>query len=169
MTLKVGDRIPDDELVYVPYDANENLQACPFPQKYKLHDRLKGKKAVIFAIPAAFSPTCAETHIPGFVKNSDALKAKGVDEIICVALNDGFVMNAFGKVTGANKSIIMAGDGNGTFTRATGLTLDLSSLSLGTRSKRYAMIVDHLVVKYLGVESGGEVSDSSAEAVLANL
>ena len=92
-----------------------------------------------------------------------------MDEIICVSVNDGFVMNAFGKVTGANKKIIMAGDGNGTFTPALGLTQDLSSLALGTRSKRYAMVVDDLVVKYLGVESGGEVSDSSAEAVLAHL
>ncbi|KAI9479506.1 Redoxin [Zychaea mexicana] len=169
MTVKVGDEIPNGELTYVPYNEKEELNACTVPQPYKIHDNLKNKKAVIFAIPGAFTPTCTQEHLPGFVKNYDALKARGVDEVICVAVNDGFVMNAFGKVTGANKNIIFAGDGAGTFTESLDLTLDLSSLGIGKRSKRYAMIVDNLVIKYLGVESGGNVEDSSAEAVLAEL
>ncbi|KAI9253464.1 Redoxin [Phascolomyces articulosus] len=169
MTVKVGDKIPDGELAYVPYDEKEELAACTRPQPFKVHEQLKGKKAVIFAIPGAFTPTCTETHLPGFVKNYDALKAKGVDQVICVAVNDGFVMNAFGKVTGTKDKIIMAGDGGAVFTHALGLPLDLTALGLGTRSKRYALIVDDLVIKYLGVEEGGDVKASSAEEVLAQL
>ncbi|KAI9310946.1 thioredoxin-like protein [Dichotomocladium elegans] len=169
MTIKVGDQIPDEQLAYVPYDATESLEACPFPQRYKIHDNFKGKKVVLFAIPAAFSGTCQEKHLPGFVKEYDALKAKGADLVICIAVNDGWAMNAFGKVSGAKDKIIMAGDGNGTFTKALGLELDLTSLNMGVRSKRYAMVIDDLIVKYLGVEDGLDVDASSAEAVLKNL
>ncbi|KAG2227860.1 hypothetical protein INT45_002098 [Circinella minor] len=169
MTVKVGDEIPNGDLAYVPYSETEELNACTIPQPFKVHDQLKNKKVVIFAIPGAFTPTCTETHLPGFVKNYDALKAKGIDKVICVSVNDGFVMNAFGKVTGVKDKIIMVGDGSGAFTQALGLPLDLTARGLGVRSKRYAMIVDNLVIKYLGVEEGSDVKDSSAEAVLAQL
>ncbi|KAL1936676.1 hypothetical protein VTP01DRAFT_810 [Rhizomucor pusillus] len=169
MTIKVGDKIPYGVFSYVPYESGEDLKACPFPQPYKIHDKLKNKRAVIFGIPAAFSPTCSEQHVPSFVENADALKAKGIEEIICTAVNDGFATNTFGKLIGAKDKIIMAGDGNGEFAKSIGMEQDMTALGMGVRSKRYAMVVDDLVVKYLGVEEGGEVTSSSAEAVLENL
>lgn len=107
--------------------------------------------------------------MPSFVENADALKAKGIEEIICTAVNDGFATNTFGKLLGAKDKIIMAGDGNGEFAKSIGMEQDMTALGMGVRSKRYAMVVDDLVVKYLGVEEGGEVTSSSAEAVLENL
>ncbi|CDH61529.1 peroxiredoxin [Lichtheimia corymbifera JMRC:FSU:9682] len=169
MALKVGDTIPDGILQYVPYDPNESLEACPRPLQYKIHEKLKGKKAVIFAIPGPFTPACSENHVPGFLRAADSLQAKGVNEIVCMSLIDGFVMNAFGKVSGNKGKIIMAGDGNGTFTKALGLTMDATKGGLGIRSKRFAMVVDDLKITYIGVEPAPGVTVSSADAVLAKL
>ncbi|KAL1926735.1 hypothetical protein VTP01DRAFT_5381 [Rhizomucor pusillus] len=168
-TVKVGDTIPDGTLQYVPYDPNESLQACPRPLPYKIHEKLKGKKAVIFAIPGPFTPTCSEQHVPGFLAAADALHAKGVSDIICMSVVDGFVMNAFGKVSGTKDKIIMAGDGSATFATALGLTQDLTKNGMGIRSKRFAILVDDLVVKYVGVEQAPGVTASGADAILAKL
>lgn len=116
-----------------------------------------------------FTPTCSEQHVPGFLQAADALRAKGVSDIICMSVADGFVMNAFGKVSGAKDKIIMAGDGSATFTKALGLDQDLTQNGMGVRSKRFAIIVDDLVVKYVGVEEGRGLSASGADAVLAKL
>lgn len=116
-----------------------------------------------------FTPTCTENHVPGFLQKADELRAKGVDEIICLSVIDGFVMNAFGKMLGTKDKIIMAGDGNATFSTALGLTQDCSKGGLGTRSKRFAIIVDDLKIKYVGVEDAPGLSVSSVESVLAQL
>lgn len=169
MTIQVGDTIPDGTLHYVPYDSSENITACTRPIPYKIHEKLKGKKAVIFAIPGPFTPTCSESHVPGFLSAYDQFKAKGVDEIICLSVIDGFVMNAFAKAYQTGEKIIMAGDGSAFFTEALGLTQDLTKMGMGIRSKRFAILVDDLKVKYVGVEDAPGVSSSGAEAVLAKL
>ncbi|ORZ02503.1 Redoxin [Syncephalastrum racemosum] len=169
MAIKVGDIIPDGTLQYVPYDPSEALNACPRPLEYKIHEKLKGKKAIIFAIPGPFTPTCSEQHVPGFISAADALRAKGVSDIICLSVVDGFVMNAFGKVSGSKDKIIMAGDGSATFTSALGLTQDLTKNGMGIRAKRFAIILDDLVVKYVGVEQGRTLEASGADVVLAKL
>ncbi|KAI7872017.1 Redoxin [Spinellus fusiger] len=167
--IKVGDIIPDGVLHYVPYDPNEDIKACPRPLPLKVHDRFKGKKVVLFAIPGPFTPTCSEQHVPGFLDAHSALKSKGISDVICLSVTDGFVMNAFGKISDTTDKIIMAGDGSGSFSRALGLTQDLSKHGMGVRSHRFAIVVDDLVVKYIGVESEPGVSSSGAQAVLAKL
>ncbi|KAI8975193.1 Redoxin [Mycotypha africana] len=169
MTIKVGDIIPDATLQYVPFDPNEDITACPRPIALKLHDKLKGKKAVIFAIPGPFTPACSETHVPGFINAHEALKSKGVSDIICISVTDGFVMNAFAKAFKVGDKVIMAGDGSAEFSKALGLTQDLTKNGMGIRSKRFAILVDDLVVKYVGVEQAPGVTSSGAEAVLAKL
>lgn len=160
------------------------------PIQFKIHEQLKGKKAVIFAIPGPFtrkysapndqwSPysfwthprpaTCSEQHVPGFIEMADQIKAKGVSHIICVSVMDGFVMNAFGKVSGSKDKVIMAGDGNAAFCGALGLTQDLTKGGMGVRSKRFAIVVDDLVVKYVGVEAAPGTTVSGADAILAKL
>ncbi|KAH8553693.1 Redoxin [Umbelopsis sp. PMI_123] len=167
--IKVGDIIPDVPLSYVPFDPKEDLKACTRPIPFKIHEQLKGKKAVIFAIPGPFTPTCSEQHVPGFIENYDKLKSKGVNYIICVSVIDGFVMNAFAKVVGSTDKVIMAGDGSAAFTSALGLTQDLTKNGMGIRSKRFAIVVNDLVVEYVGVESAPGTTVSGAEAVLAKL
>ncbi|GAB5585206.1 peroxiredoxin type-2 [Umbelopsis nana] len=167
--IKVGDIIPDVPLSYVPYDPNEDLKACPRPIQFKIHEQLNGKKAVIFAIPGPFTPTCSEQHVPGFIEMADQIKAKGVSHIICVSVMDGFVMNAFGKVSGSKDKVIMAGDGNAAFCGALGLTQDLTKGGMGVRSKRFAIVVDDLIVKYVGVEAAPGTTVSGADAILAKL
>ncbi|CAO3693442.1 hypothetical protein G6F70_003768 [Rhizopus microsporus] len=169
MSIHIGDIIPDATLHYVPYNPNEEITACPRPIPFKIHEQLKGKKAVIFAIPGPFTPTCSETHVPGFLNAYEALKAKGVNEIICISVSDGFVMNAFAKAYKAGDKVIMAGDGSAEFSKALGLTQDLTKAGMGIRSKRFAIIVDDLVIKYVGVEDAPGVTASGAEAVLAKL
>ncbi|CAO0789780.1 unnamed protein product [Mucor circinelloides] len=169
MSIKVGDIIPDGTLQYVPFDPKEDITACPRPIPYKIHEKLKGKKAVIFAIPGPFTPACSETHVPGFISAHDALKAKGVSDVICISVMDGFVMNAFAKAYKAGDKVIMAGDGSAIFSGALGLTQDLTNNGMGVRSKRFAIVIDDLVVKYVGVEQAPGVTSSGAEAVLAKL
>ncbi|RUS23044.1 Redoxin [Endogone sp. FLAS-F59071] len=168
MTVKVGDKIPDVSLGYVEYDPSAGVEVCQRPASVKTHNFFKSKKVVIFAIPGAFTPTCQETHVPGFLQQYNDFKQQGYDQIICLSIIDAFVMNAFGKVLGVQDKILMVGDGNGEFSSALGLTQDLTVAGFGSlRAKRYAIVVDDLVVKYVGVESGPGVTESGADAILA--
>jgi peroxiredoxin len=133
-------------------------------------DLTKGKKVVLFAVPGAFTPTCSEQHLPGFLESAAALKAKGIQTIACIAVNDPFVMGAWDKATGVDGRIELLSDGNAEFTKALGLEFDGGAVGLGTRSRRYAMVVDDGVVKTLLVEEApGQAEKSSAQAVLATL
>jgi peroxiredoxin len=129
-----------------------------------------GRKIVLFAVPGAFTPTCHEQHLPGFVRQAAALKAKGVDEVVCVAVNDPFVLRAWEEQSGVGETVKVLSDGNAAFTRAIGMEVELAGPFLGTRSKRYAMLVDDGVVKELMVEDNpGQVTGSGADAILAKL
>ena len=133
-------------------------------------DLTDGKKVVLFAVPGAFTPTCSEQHLPGFMQHADAIKAKGVDSIVCVTVNDPFVVSEWTKIMGADGKVDILSDGNAEFTKAVGLELDASGFGLGTRSQRYAMIVDSGVVKTLLVEDvPTQAEASSANAILAAL
>lgn len=156
--IKIGDSIPS---------ATTHLMTAEGPKPVDIAEFCAGKKVVVFAVPGAFTPTCSAAHLPGFVVNADTIKAKGVDEIVCTSVNDAFVMSAWGQSANAEHLTLLA-DGNAELATALGLTLDASGFGMGTRSKRYAMIIDQGVVSHLAVdESGFEVS--SAEAVLAAL
>ena len=159
MAIKEGDKLPDATM-YVMKDGR--------PTPITTAELFAGKKAVVFAVPGAFTPTCSQAHLPGFVVNADALKAKGVDEIICLSVNDAFVMDSWGQEKNAEQ-LLMVGDGNGEFTRKLGLEMDGSGFGLGTRSQRYAMVVDDGVVKKLAVEEPGKLDVSKAEAMLEAL
>jgi peroxiredoxin len=128
-----------------------------------------GRKVVLFAVPGAFTPTCSMNHLPGFVAAAEQIKAKGVDTIACVAVNDVHVMNAWGKHAGTEGKVMMLADGNGDFARATGLNVDLKPYGMGERSKRYSMIVENGVVKQLNVEDKSGVNVSGAETILTQL
>lgn len=159
MTLKTGDKIPASTLKTMGDNG---------PKDITTDELFSGKKVVLFAVPGAFTPGCSMTHLPGYVVNADKIKAKGVDTIACMAVNDAFVMDAWGKAQNAGE-ILMLGDGNGDFTRALDLELDGTGFGLGMRSQRFAMIVDDGVVKHLAVEEGPGVEVSAAEAILAQL
>lgn len=160
MTIKVGDKIPSATLMQMKNGA---------PQPVKTADFFSGKKVVVFALPGAFTPTCSAKHLPGFVQHAGELKQKGVDAIACVSVNDAFVMGAWGEQQKAGDNVAMLADGNGDFTKALGLEMDASKFGMGTRSQRFAMIVDDGVVKTLNVEEPGAFSVSSAEHVLKQL
>ena len=160
MTIKVGDKIPSITL-------REMTEGGPKP--VSSDELFAGKKVALFALPGAFTPTCSAKHVPGFVQNAEALKAKGVDAIACVSVNDAFVMGAWGKDQGAGDKVRMLADGNGEFTAAVGLEMDGSKFGMGKRSQRYSMIVDNGVVKTLNVEAPGAFEVSSAEHMLGQL
>ena len=160
MTIHVGDKVPSATLMEMQEGG---------PKPVKTDDMFAGKKVVVFALPGAFTPTCSAKHVPGFVQNFDALKAKGVDEIACVSVNDAFVMGAWGKDQKSDGKVRMLADGNGDFTKAIGLELDASRFGMGPRSQRYSMVVQDGVVKELNVEEGGEFRVSSADYMLAQL
>jgi glutaredoxin/glutathione-dependent peroxiredoxin len=160
MTIAVGDKIPDVELRRMGKREPEVLRSL---------DIFGHGKVVVFGLPGAFTPTCSDFHLPGFIVRAEDLRAKGVDLIACVSVNDAYVMGAWGAAQGAGDAVMMLGDGNGEFTRALGLENDLRVAGLGLRSKRYAMVLDDGVVSYLGVETEPGVSVSGAEAVLAEL
>lgn len=159
MAIQEGDRLPEATL-HVMQDGR--------PTAVTTGDLFGGKKVVLFAVPGAFTPTCSQAHLPGYVANADEIKAKGVDSIVCVAVNDAFVMDAWGADRNAEE-LVMAGDGNGEFTAAIGLEMDGRGFGLGTRSERYAMIVDDGVVTKLAVEAPGAFEVSKAEAILEAL
>jgi len=160
MTLHVGDKVPSATLMEMQEGG---------PKPVKTDDFFAGKKVVVFALPGAFTPTCSAKHVPGFVQHFDELKAKGIDEIACVSVNDAFVMGAWGKDQKSDGKVHMLADGNGDFTKAMGLEMDGSRFGMGSRSQRYAMIVDNGVIKELNVEEPGAFSVSSAEHVLKQL
>lgn len=160
MTIKVGDKLPAVTLHRMG-DAG--------PQTVSVEELCKGKKVVLFALPGAFTPTCSARHLPGFVEHADAIKAKGVDSIVCLSVNDAFVMDAWGKQQAVDDKVIMLADGNGDFTRAVGLEMDGSGFGMGQRSQRYAMVIDDGIVTHLAVEQPREFSVSSADSILAQL
>ncbi len=160
MAIKKGDRLPSVKL---------NRMGADGPEAVESGDLFKGKKAVVFAVPGAFTPTCSARHLPGFVQHADAIKAKGVDLVACLSVNDVFVMDAWGKASNTGDKVEMLADGNGAFAHAVDLEMDGSGFGLGTRSQRYAMIVEDGVVKELFVEEPGAFEVSSAEHVLKAL
>jgi peroxiredoxin len=157
MAISVGDRLPD---------ATFAVMGGEGPDQKTTADIFGGKKVVLFAVPGAFTPTCSKQHLPGFVANADKIKAKGIDAIACTAVNDVFVMDAWGKSAGADGKVVMLADGSANFAKKLGLEMDLSERGLGMRSKRYAMIVEDGVVKALEIEDApGSAEKSGAEAI----
>ena len=157
--IKVGDQIPSHKLTAATSDG---------PREMTTEEVFAGKTVVLFAVPGAFTPTCSAKHLPGYVENMDALRAKGVDTVACTAVNDVFVLDAWAKAGGVD-GILMLADGSGTFARAMGLEWDLLARGLGMRSQRYAMVVRDGRVAHLGVEAPGGFELRRAEAVLAAL
>jgi glutaredoxin/glutathione-dependent peroxiredoxin len=161
MPIKVGDRVPNGSFMVMTADG---------PKPKTTDELFKGKKIVLFAVPGAFTPTCNNNHLPGFLKNADALKAKGVDAIAVTGVNDVFVMEAWKKSTGATGKIEFLADGSANWAKAMGLTADLTERGLGVRSQRYAMLVEDGVVKKLNVEEApGKAETSSADNLLKSM
>ncbi len=158
MTIKVGDKLPQATFMTMGADG---------PKPMTTDDIFAGKRVALFAVPGAYTPTCSARHLPGFKDKAGELKAKGVDAIACVSVNDVFVMNAWGASQEIGESIIMLADGNGDFTKALGLEMDASKFGMGARSQRYSMVVDDGVVETLNVEDGGDFKVSSADYMLA--
>ena len=160
MTIKVGDKLPDATFVVMTADG---------PSPKTTAEVFGGKKVALFAVPGAFTPTCQQQHMPGFVGRVDELKSKGINTIACTAVNDVFVMTQFAKDTGADGKILMLADGNGEFAKKVGLDIDLSGFGLGLRSKRYAMLVDDGLVKVLNVEDTPPEHDKSSARSLCSV
>ena len=165
MTIKIGDTLPEGTLAeFIEVEGN----GCSLgPNTFDIEKETAGKKIAIFALPGAFTPTCSAQHVPGYVKNAEALKAAGVDEIWCVSVNDAFVMGAWGRDQHTQGKVRMMADGSGTFTQATGLTLDLVARGMGVRSQRFSMLVKDGVVKALNLEASGKFEVSDAETLLS--
>lgn len=159
MTIRIGDRLPSATLSHMTEDG---------PQPIQTDDYFAGRKVVLFSVPGAFTPTCSAYHLPGFVENQAAIRGKGVDAIACMAVNDVWVMHAWGKSANA-RGIDMLADGNGDFARALGLERDSTAFGMGLRSQRFALVAEDGVVSALMVEAPGEFRVSSAESVLASL
>jgi len=160
MTIQVGEKIPDAKLTHMTAEG---------PRPITTSELFAGKKVVLFAVPGAFTPTCSLKHLPGYVESHAKFVEKGVDTVACVAVNDVFVMNAWGKDQHAEGKVTMLADGNAELTKALGLVLDASGFGMGTRSQRYALYAVDGVVKALEVEPGGGLSVSSAESLLAKI
>ncbi|MEQ8412159.1 MAG: peroxiredoxin [Erythrobacter sp.] len=159
MTISVGDTVPDVTLVKATSEGPQQVQAS---------DYFAGRKVALFSVPGAFTPTCSAKHLPGFVDKAGDLKAKGVDEITCTAVNDAFVMNAWNKADGS-EDITMLADGNGDFAEALGLTMDGSGFGMGKRGQRFSMVINDGVVEQLNIEAPGDYKVSSAEHMLGQL
>ena len=160
MAIKAGDRMPSGTLKTMTKDG---------PKDVSTDELFTGKKVVLFSVPGAFTPTCDAKHLPGFVDLADQIKAKGVDTIACTAVNDVFVMNAWGKHAGVGDKILMLADGNGTYAKALGLELDGTKFGMGTRGQRFAVIVKNGVATQVNIEGPGEFKVSAAEFVLKQL
>jgi Peroxiredoxin len=160
MTIQVGDSIPSVTLKHLTDNGMQDVTTDSIFQ---------GKTVALFSVPGAFTPTCSAKHLPGFVQQADALKAKGVDTIVCLAVNDPFVMRAWGEKSNVDGKVMMLPDGNATFTQALGLTMDGSGYGLGTRGQRFALVAKDGKVTHLAVEKPGQFEVSSAEAVLGAL
>jgi peroxiredoxin len=160
MTIKVGDKLPNVTLKYMNKDGMQTATT---------DDLFKGKKAILFGLPGAFTPTCSAKHLPGFVTHAEDLKKKGVEVIACLSVNDAFVMDAWGKAQNAGEKVLMLADGNADFAKATGLTMDGTGYGMGLRTSRWAMVLEDGKVKTLNVEAPGAFEVSSAEAVMKAL
>lgn len=160
MAIKAGERMPAGVL---------KTMGAEGPKDVTTEELFKGKKVVLFSVPGAFTPTCDAKHLPGFVQLADQISAKGVDVIACMAVNDVFVMNAWGKASGVGNKVLMLADGNGDYAKALGLELDARGFGLGLRGQRFALVIDDGVVKHANVEAPGQFKVSAAEHVLSQL
>jgi glutaredoxin/glutathione-dependent peroxiredoxin len=160
MTIKVGDTLPSMKLMMATLEGAKEIST---------DEIFKGKKVVLFAVPGAFTPTCTFKHLPGFVELADEFKAKGVDTVACIAVNDAFVMGAWAKSQGAEGKVLMLADGSDQFTKALGLELDLTARGMGVRSQRYALVAQDGKVTHIAVEAPGGFEVSKAESILAHL
>ena len=160
MTINVGDRVPSVTLTKVTADGPEQISS---------DDYFAGRRVALFSVPGAFTPTCSARHLPGFVEKAGEIKGKGVDEIACTAVNDAFVMGAWGQSADTGDKVTMLADGNGEFAQAVGLTMDGSKFGLGTRGQRYSMVVNDGVVEQLNVEQPGAFEVSSADYMIERL
>lgn len=160
MTIKVGDKVPAGQFTVMGENGPEPITADAL---------FSGKKVLLFSVPGAFTPTCSAKHLPGYVENAEALQAKGVDTIACMAVNDVFVMSAWGKSAAADGKVLMLADGNGEYTRALGLEMDASKFGMGRRGQRFSLLVDDGVVSEVNIEPAGSFGVSSAETALGQL
>jgi glutaredoxin/glutathione-dependent peroxiredoxin len=160
MTIKAGDRMPSGSFKVMTPDGPKDLTTDAL---------FKGKKVVLFSVPGAFTPTCDAKHLPGFVENADQIKAKGVDTIACMAVNDVFVMNAWGKHSNVGDKVLMLADGNGDYAKALGLEMDATGFGMGKRGQRFALVVEDGVVRQVNVEAPREFKVSAADYVLGQL
>jgi glutaredoxin/glutathione-dependent peroxiredoxin len=160
MAIKAGERMPSGTLKVMSKDG---------PKDVPTDELFKGKKVVLFSVPGAFTPTCDAKHLPGFVQLADQIRAKGVDTIACMAVNDVFVMSAWGKSSGAGDKVMMLADGNGDYAKALGLELDARKFGMGVRGQRFALVVDNGVLKGINVEEPGQFKVSAAEHILGQL
>jgi len=164
MTIKVGDKLPAGTLSeYIEVEG----EGCSIgPNTFNVEDLTKGKKVVIFGLPGAFTPTCSGKHVPGYVANYDKLKAKGVDQILCMSVNDAFVMGAWGRDQHSGGKVRMMADGSADYTKKLGLEMDLVARGMGTRCQRFSMLVDNGVVKTLNIEAPGKFEVSDADTMM---
>ena len=160
MTIKVGDKAPDGVFKVMKSDG---------PGAYSAKELFADKKVVLFSVPGAFTPTCSKQHLPGYIEKADELKKKGIDAIACMAVNDVFVMGAWGESCDAGDKVLLLADGNGDYASALGLEMDATGFGMGKRGQRFAMVVDNGVVTQLHVEAPGEFKVSSVDNILANL
>ena len=167
MTIKVGDRLPEGQLQEF---IDVETEGCPLgPNTFSVGEISKGKKIVVFGLPGAFTPTCSAKHVPGYVEKYDALKTRGVDEIWCLAVNDAFVMGAWGRDQKSVGKVRMMADGSAEYTKKLGLELDLTARGMGVRTQRFSMLVDNGVVKSLNVEAPGKFEVSDVDTMLKQL
>lgn len=167
MTIAIGDRLPE---VRVSEYIDTETPGCSLGTNvFQVAELVKGKKIAIFGVPAAFSPTCSDSHLPGYIALADSFKAKGVDEIWCLSVNDAYVMGAWGRAQKANGIVRMIADGGAALTKAMGLEFDLTKAGMGVRSQRYSMLVEDGVVKQLNLDKGGKLEVSGAEQLLAQI
>lgn len=160
MTIKAGERMPAGTLKTMTKDG---------PRDVSTEELFKGKKVVLFCVPGAFTPTCDAKHLPGFVQLADQLRAKGVDTVACMAVNDVFVMNAWGKSSNVGEKVLMLADGNGDYVKALGLELDAKGFGMGTRGQRFSILVQDGVAKQVNIEAPGQFKVSAAEHILSQL
>ena len=167
MTIKVGDRLPPGSLS--EYVEVETAGCAIGPNEFKIEDLTRGRKVAIFGLPGAFTPTCSAKHVPSYLQNIDRLKAKGVADVLCMSVNDAFVMGAWGRDQKAGDKVRMMADGSAQYTKALGLEFDLAAKGLGMRCQRFSMLVDDGVVKLLNIEAPGKYEVSDAETMLKQL
>jgi peroxiredoxin len=167
MTIKVGDTLPEGKVQ--EYIEVETAGCAIGPNTFSVQDLVRGKKIAIFGLPGAFTPTCSAKHVPGYLQNYDALRAKGIDEVWCFSVNDAFVMGAWGRDQKVTGKIRMMADGSGVYTRALGLEFDLTAGGLGVRCQRFSMLVDNGVVKRLNIENAGKFEVTDAQTLLRQI